>query len=485
MITISSKLALSNPQDTTALKDLMRRWSSAFRYAYQRLIEGQEINTIRKTLQEIFDLNARYSYSAIVKAQAVLKSQREKGKSPRKVIFGGKGLFEKLRKRHINGKEYQKLKHKWKENRKGNLYSIGQKHCKGNQNTRIEIREDGTYLRINVGERQYIYALIRAGDRIDKLHEIAMSGKAYSVELKLRDGEVYANFTTEESYPEVVITKHGGVIGIDLNAYPNHIAWSETDKHGNLLSYGSISMPQLSSGNSNKRDYYTWIYAHKVISLAKEKGKAIVIEKLKLKDKGRKGDYSGRKSRRIRHSFGYRKLLERIRLLSKRNGIQVIEVNPAYTSIIGMLKYAPQYMLTKDIASSYVIARRGLGIKEKVPKAYMDLLNKLNLEELKELREYVKEKIKNAYLRSKHLRDIDHLIKSLESEPKRAFRPLDGTSLSAYNNLWRVLKVVVLTTLSPERVLRDLSVLKKGLWGDPKRALAPTSGGRGVVYGFQ
>jgi len=201
--------------------------------------------------------------------------------------------------------------------------------------------------------------LISAGDRIEKIKEIAFSGRAYTVELKLRDGNVYAYFTIEEEYPQIEITKAYGVIGIDLNAYPNHIAWTETDERGGLISYGEIPMPELGSGNSNKRDYYTWIYAHKVISLAKEKGKAIAVEKLKMK-KNKGGDYSGRKVRRIQHSFAYKKLLERIKLLAKRNGIEVIEVNPAYTSIIGMLKYAPQYMVSKDVASAYVIARRGL-----------------------------------------------------------------------------------------------------------------------------
>ena len=44
------------------------------------------------------------------------------------------------------------------------------------------------------------------------------------MELRLRDGNVYAYFTTEEECPPVEITKDYGVIGIDLNAYPNHIA---------------------------------------------------------------------------------------------------------------------------------------------------------------------------------------------------------------------------------------------------------------------
>ncbi len=64
-------------------------------------------------------------------------------------------------------------------------------------------------------------------------------------------------------------------------------------------------------------------------------------------------------------------------------------------------------MLTKDIASAY--ARKGLGLKERIPKVYRDLLNKLQ-------------------------------------------NNLDGTS-GGIHNLWQVLKVVVLTALSPERVL--------------------------------
>ncbi len=60
--------------------------------------------------------------------------------------------------------------------------------------------------------------------------------------------------------------------------------------------------------------------------------------------------------------------------------------------------------------------------------------------------------------------------------------PLDGTS-EGIHNPWQVLKVVVLTALSPERVIRDLSVLKEklfqGSWGDPIWAQAPASGGGG------
>ncbi|UZQ83558.1 MULTISPECIES: IS200/IS605 family accessory protein TnpB-related protein [Thermoanaerobacter] len=477
MIVIQAKLIFLNQEDKQIVLDLMRRWSSCMRFAYKRFLEGYDRNTLKRNLQGMFDLNSRYVDDAIMKAKSTLESARELGKNPKKVIFGGRDLFGKLQKRHINGKEYQKLKTKWQERRKGNLYSRGDKSKKGNLNTRIEIKENGTFLRINVGERKYLYARIEAGYKKNKsrgelLQEIAQSNIPYSVELKLKNGSIYAYFAIEEEYPKIKITKGKGVIGIDLNAYPD-ISWAETDEKGNLISYGSIPMPELASGSKDKKEYFRWQYAHEIVNIAKEKGKAIVIEGLDIKNKGKKGDFSGRKSRRIRHSFSYKSLLSKIKALAKREGIEVIGVNPSYTSIIGMLKYAPQYMITKDIAAAYVIARRGLGLQEKIPDNYIKFLNALTVEELEELKEYVKKTIRNKHLREKYIKEIKKAIEflqSLESEPGRVLEPLDGTSFSAYD-FWRVLKVAVVTPLSPEKVPRDFSTLKElliqGKWGDP------------------
>ncbi len=87
----------------------------------------------------------------------------------------------------------------------------------------------------------------------------------------------------------------------------------------NLISYGEIPTPHLFDGRKVKRDCWAWQYAHQ---------------------------------------------------LARRYSVAVKEVNPVYTSVIGMLKYAPQLSLTKDIASAWVIARRGLGLSEGVPKSY-------------------------------------------------------------------------------------------------------------------
>ena len=51
-----------------------------------------------------------------------------------------------------------------------------------------------------------------------------------------------------------------------------------------------------------------------------------------------------------------------------RHGFQIKQVNPAYTSIIGRFKYAEKYGLSVHEAAAFVIGRRGLGYKEKLPK---------------------------------------------------------------------------------------------------------------------
>jgi hypothetical protein len=154
-----------------------------------------------------------------------------------------------------------------------------------------------------------------------------------------------------------------------------------------------------------------------------------------------------------------------------------------------MLKYAPQYMISKDVAAAYVIARRGLGLKEQIPEGYMTILKELDADELEELKEHVRKTVNNKQLKKRQLKEIDKaikLIQSLGSEPGKASRPLGGTSLGACSescNLWRVLKVAVVTPYSPEKVLRDISVLKRilhsGQVGRPVRARAPASWGRG------
>jgi IS605 OrfB family transposase len=243
----------------------------------------------------------------------------------------------------------------------------------------------------------------------------------YSVRLKVKNGNVYAFISIEEKLPPITIKKDNGIIGIDVNAYPFHLALAFTSKDGNLEKYQSISLNELLDVNSEKRQYLEWQVAHKIIEIAKEENKAIAIENLEKLPKGKRGD--GLSKLRIRlQKWSYKRLLNKIEVLAKRNGIELIKVNPAYTSVIGKLKYSPQYNIDKDIAGAYVIARRGLGYKEKLPKNYKELLSDIDFlsytiakieDNIKKLKQKLKEE-KNEYKRNKIKSTLAKLRKNLK-----------------------------------------------------------------------
>jgi IS605 OrfB family transposase len=305
---------------------------------------------------------------------------------------------------------------------------------------------------------------------------------AYTVELKLRDGEVYGSLSFELPTPEVKYTKENGVIAIDTNASPIHLAVAEVSKTGELLSYQTISLHHLLGLSKNSKDQQEWILAHRIVNLAIEKGKAIAVENLKKLKRGKRGD--GKATlRKILHNWNAKKFLQKLKRVATLKGVELVEGYPAYTSIIGMLKYAPQLNIDKDVAGAYVIGRRALGFKEDMPgnyerllkdKAYLEFALKRYEEREKELRELLEEET-NQYKRNaleSELRSVEdarklltNLLQSLQSEPSscegaNGRNPEQGRGNIASSAAWQVLKVALLFPILGKVLPRDLSPLK-------------------------
>jgi regulator of replication initiation timing len=180
--------------------------------------------------------------------------------------------------------------------------------------------------------------------------------------------------------------------------------------------------------------------------------------------------------------WSYKRLLEKIEVLARRNGIEVRKVNPAYTSVIGKLKYAPQYNIDKDIAGAYVIARRGLGFKERLPKNYKELLNDTdflsytiariedNITNLKqklkeESNKYKRNKLKSKLTKlRKNLKTLQKHLESGKSKPasqqpvNQRKEQVRGLPAGRHKS-WQVLSIA-LAFCCLERSYRDLSPLK-------------------------
>jgi len=128
-VSVQFKLQL-NSSDRKKLLELMRKQSSAIRSAYKLLKDKNSHNQIYQKLRQLFpDLPTKYIDSAIYKAKQY--------PIDKKVVFGGKTLFEKLCKNR-DEKSREKLKRKWREQRQGTLISIGSKADKGNRFMRFE-----------------------------------------------------------------------------------------------------------------------------------------------------------------------------------------------------------------------------------------------------------------------------------------------------------------------------------------------------------
>jgi IS605 OrfB family transposase len=430
-ITTSFKLTVSKEEKEQILK-LMRNFSSAVRFSYNRLLEGfTTLQAYKITRQKFPELNSHYINCAVEKAREIFQSCKARGQNPKKLIFGGRALFEKLKKKHLQGKRLKELKRKWKEKRQGNLISIGTKHIthKGNLNLRFIPAEKGKNnlcLRIALKNRKLILVKVKRdlSGKSDKwalfLAKILSGDKfPYTVELKLKDGQIYGFAKFSLDVPSQTITKEKGVIGIDVNARPFHLALAEVSPDGNLQSYKSIYLSHLlKCKNRNRKEYEEWLIAHDVIRFAKEKGKAIAIEDIKKLPKGKRGDGKA-KLRKILQFFSYRRILNKIESLANQEGIEVVKVNPAFTSVIGMMKYCPQYFIDKDIAGAYVIGRKALRFKEKIPEHYKKLLKsqiyiQYALWRLGKMEEELKNKLnqeKNKYKANGIKRDLRRLKK--------------------------------------------------------------------------
>jgi len=440
---VHARLVFLKKEDEQAVLDLMRRFSSATRYAYQRLLEGRDRKELKREdgpLCQLFRLNTRYADAAIEKAQALIGSAEELGQDPRKVVFGGRKLFERLKRRHLSGKALLALKQGWKERRQGLLYSRGDSAKKGNANLRLEPGDGALWLRINLGDGAYAHALVKtAHPQLNALRERVYASLPYNVTLRLKEGKVYAHFSWSEELPPPVHTRANGVLGIDINADPYHLALAVVSPDGNLRRHLTLSLEEVDRApNKGAKELALWKVAHQVVTVAEEHGVAIATERLKYLRKSRRGDGSGRLFRRKQHRFAYRSLLQKIHALARKRGVEVLEVNPQDTSTIGTLKYAPQLHLSKDVAAAFVIGRRALGFEERLPKGYKALLKddtfyanaegfyQMRLQELQKLREAEK----NPYLKRKLSREIGKVRKALSllslghpQSPSTGWRP--------------------------------------------------------------
>ena len=287
-----------------------------------------------------------------------LKNEIETGKY--KVCFGTKKLLQK------DYKEFVKK-------RDSEIYFLGragEKSCNNNFQVEYSSKTNQFYFRIrkeiDLDNDKFVYGQFNFNNKnhtnlLKNLLRTKESALTYRI--KVKDNKVLLQIIYNfEHNKDLCITRNSyGVVGVDFNK--GFVSVSETDKYGNLINTFNIDY-QYSKGNETTNDFQ--YIATRLKDYCLNTGKDLVIEKLDFTKK--KDDLiskKGKKYNEMLSTLAYSKFDTIITSKCAKNRIFLNKVNPAWTSWIAKQKYCPKMKLNIHSGASYVIARRGMFLKDK------------------------------------------------------------------------------------------------------------------------
>ena len=316
-----------------------------------------------------------------------------------RLCFGSKRLWRKQHDLEANGySSHEEWLQDWQDARSDEFFVLGSRDetagCQlcvtsvaddGRLTLRLRLpdclaNQHGKYLviegvRFAYGHGQVLAALASNAEYVayrrqhgEKAARATALGQAISYRFK-RDGKGWRVFATTE-LPEVAITtdRHRGAIGVDLNA--DHLAVAETNASGNYVNAWRV--PLVTYGkNAHQAEALIGDAVASVVEYAREVGKPIVIERLDFRQKKAALEGQSRRYSRMLSSFSYGKVKAYFISRGYRQGVEVHQVNPAFSSVIGRVKFMERYGLTVHQAAALVLARRLLGCSERIPRRWV------------------------------------------------------------------------------------------------------------------
>ena len=326
-----------------------------------------EMNDI-KDLEKYRNLKTKIAFLKIRKDKLInkIKSLNYQIKTNKfKITFGTKKLFKQDLEKFLNKRDNQ-------------IIFIGSKDETGcNQTFQlnyvskinqfiIKIRKDFKY-KNKKGEKRYVYGKCFFNSHKKLLREILKSKSSpLTYRIIKRNNKYYLQCIFEINNDNMILTRNTyGTIGIDFNK--GFVAISQINKYGHLVKTDKM-IYRFGSGNKTENDLLLII--NKLTKLAINTGKDLVIEDLnflKTKSKATKGkSKNGKEYNKMLHSLAYRIFLDRTEQICNKKNVGLIKVNPAWTSWIAKNKFCDKMKLNIHTGASFVIARRGMNIKDVV-----------------------------------------------------------------------------------------------------------------------
>ena len=293
------------------------------------------------------------------KKQKLVNIKNEIGTYNFKLCFGTKKLSQK---------DYQKFV----EQRDSEIFYVGravETACNNNFQMRYNKKDNQFYLQIRkeistVPDKYVRGKVYFSKSQTKKIKELLRSKESpLTYRLKVKNGRYYLQIIFQYKHNTTMCKTRNsyGVIGVDFNK--DFVAVSETDGYGNLINTFNIKF-RFRSGNKTESDFQC--IAKRLSEYCLEKGKDLVIENLKF-DKKKANMVNGEFKiyNEMLSSLAYAKFSNIIESKCAKKRIFLKKVNPAWTSYIAKKKYCKKKKLNIHSGASYVIARRGQGLKDK------------------------------------------------------------------------------------------------------------------------
>ena len=347
MKAISFKIE-TNDQLQKVISEDSRIYSSMVRYSFNRYKDGLSYNQVYKDLSTKFQINSHLRNFAARHANGIFKLNKDK-----KVYFG---KFLRFKKGLITKEEF-------KSSKDLGIFSEGEAPYKGNYFFQIDVKNLKFIYKRACKEHYDLKIAEKLSDKrkiiLEKL-QVLMSEKKIPITFRLKKDHIYI------SYDEKIVEKEkqfknffkNRVLGIDLN--PNYfgisiIEFSKNDKY-HVIHKEVIDLNKLQTKSKNKIHHELYEINHHILKLCKQwHVSKLAIEDLKFK----KSDkfWSKDLNRLCKNKFRYLFVKQHLTTLCSVYGVELIEVNAAYSSIIGNFRHGSE-SCPDMIAASIEIARR-------------------------------------------------------------------------------------------------------------------------------
>lgn len=319
------------------------------RYSFNRFKEGSSIKEIYHKLGETFPTSkSHYRNCASRQAKYIFELNKDK-----KVHFG---KFKKFQKGLITKEEY-------KDSKNLGVFSEGECPYKGNRFFTIDLQNNKFVYKRACKEHYDLIINENLSDKrrllLSKIHSLA-NEKKVPVTYKLKNDKIYLTYDEKivEKEKQFKNLKSNRVLGIDLN--PNYFGISiiefKEDDSFKVLYKEVIDIEELQSKPKNKIHFELYEINHHILKLCKNfKVSKLSVEDLKFKKNNK--FWSKKLNKLCKNQFRYSMVKSHLQTLCSTYGVELIEVNAAYSSIIGNFVHGSDNC-PDMVAASIEIARR-------------------------------------------------------------------------------------------------------------------------------